>query len=297
MRSIKLFFIFLCISVFSFGQSIKTFDFFGGKTYNNKIVFYRLYFTIENDIVSGYSFTDEQGGNATKSIISGKYIAQSNKIIFSETSKVVTKSTVSFENQCYLNGVLFFKTNNNSTKLTGFFNEENKFGKKCVNGEINILSADVSQEIKEIKEKIAKNKIEIPTEKEKVVKVTPKKVIPGFNTDKKITIKEDEVITVLWSSNSCKLLIWDDAKEDDDQISITFNDKDILSKYTLKNKEKEIEFDIVKKENTLVFTANNNGLIANNTARVDLFDGEIKHEIITKLKMNKSVTIRLIKNK
>ena len=61
--------------------------------------------------------------------------------------------------------------------------------------------------------------------------------------------------------------------------------------FELKNKHKEIELELTQKENMLVFTANNTGYLANNTARVDLFDDKIKHQIITELQLNKSVNV------
>ncbi len=80
-------------------------------------------------------------------------------------------------------------------------------------------------------------------------------------------------------------------KEDGDKISITHNNEKILDHFELKNKKKEIELALTNKESKLIITANNTGYLANNTARIDLFDNQLKYQIITQLELNKSVTI------
>jgi len=290
---LKIYF-FICILLVGFSTTFSqnkkiTYDFFGGKIAKNETVFYRLLFQIDNGIVSGYAFTDEQGEHETKSIIQGTFNAKNNSIRFSETKKLMAKSRQKKNELCYLDGIVSLELNKNISKINGTFIEITMTGKKCQRGEIKTISLDSYFDLKkEIeKEKLVENK-----ELEKIDKL----ILPNFVSEEKITIKDDEEVTIFWNSDTFKLDIWDDAKEDNDRVTIRFNEEIILDNHILKNKKESIEYPLIEGENILVFTANNTGLIANNTARVDLFDNDLKHQIITQLKLNKSVTVYLVRN-
>lgn len=280
----------LLISFIGIAQSPKkTYDFFGGKSaINDSIVFYRLLFQIDNGVISGYAFTDEQGTQETKSIINGTFNTKTNTIVFFETKKLFTKSRTTYNNMCFLNGIVSLDLNPKISKIKGTYIENTSDGKKCNQGKIEIISMHSYQNlINEIKKETKLKKETKPT---KVITNTP-----TFQSDEKITIKDDEEITIFWNSDRFVLDIWDDAKEDEDQITVEFNEDVILKEHILLNKKETLEFELKKGENKLIFTANNTGFIANNTARVDLFDDEIKHQIVTKLKLNKSVTVYLVR--
>ena len=290
-------FLFLVTTVFA-QKDPNVYDFFGGKRFGNEIVFYRLLFQIENGKVSGYAFTDEQGSKETKSVINGTFNAKNKTILFSETKKLVTKSRQAFNEFCYLSGIVSFDLNPRISKIKGSFVEKTINGETCNQGTIEIISID---SYKRLKNTIAQEEALLATT-EAVVKDKPStkkeiktSVIPTFASDEKIIIKDDEEVTIFWNSDKFILDIWDDAKEDDDQVTVSFNDEVILDKHTLMNKKETLEFDLIDGENKIVFTADNTGFIANNTARVDLFDDNIKHQIITKLKLNKSVTVYLVR--
>ena len=285
-------FLILCvfISFLSYGQKDKNiYDFFGGKLSDKKTVFYRLVFQINGNQISGYSFTDEHGPKETKSIIQGIFNAKSNVIFFRESKKLTTRINDFYDEKCYLNGVLKLEINKGTSKIEGTFIEETPTGKKCNQGEIRLISPD---KFIYPKEEIS-NKIIAKKDSIKKVKV----ILPTFNSDKETTLKTDEELTIFWNSDTLKMLIWDDEKEDNDKITIELNDEVILDEYTLKNKEKTLEIDLDKAENKLIITANNTGLIGGNTARIDFLDDTIKHKIISQLEINKSVIINILKNK
>ncbi len=294
MKKVLLLFIIL-FSTTSFSQKDPNiYDFFGGKSFKNDTVFFRLVFQIEDGNVSGYMYTDEQGESETKSIIEGKFNYETKRISFIETRKLLSRMTNGFQPLCFVQGNVSLELSPQISKLKGAFIEQTLANKKCINGDISLISPDAYKKLKEQIEVEKQIKIEQTVVKVKKVKTSIKKesiIIPSFDSDKKTTIKGDEEIVVYWSSNKINLSIWDDMKEDGDEISISFNDEVILDKYELKNKKKEIELELTTKENKLVFTANSTGLLADNTARVDLFDNKLKHQIITELKLNKSVTV------
>ena len=259
------------------------YDFFGGKLSDKKPVFYRLVFQINNNKISGYSYTDEHGPKETKSIIQGSYNAKNHILIFRESQKLTTRRNGFYSEKCYLNGILKLELNQTISKIEGTFTEKTNTGKMCNKGEIRLISPDKYNYPKNTNLAVTKQK-----KKEKVI-------LPTFNPDKKTTLKTDDELTIFWSSDNLELLIWDDEKEDQDRISITLNDNEILSNYTLKNKEKKITIPLKQKINTLKITANNTGLIGGNTARIDFIDNKIIHKIISQLEVKKSVIINLIK--
>ena len=271
----------------SFSQkNPNNYDFFGGKSFGNETVFFRLVFQIDDTIIFGYIYTDEQGSRETKSIIKGKINPKTKRISFTETRKLLSKNNYSLDSLCYMTGNIQLKLNPKISKLKGAFTEQTTEKIKCQNGTINLISPDAYIKLKK---DLEKKPIAIVKSKDSII--AQKILIPSFNSDKKTTIKNDEEIVIYWASNKINLSIWDDMKEDGDKITIQLNDEIVLYNYELKNKHKEIELVLTKKENLLVFTANNNGYLANNTARIDLFDNEVKHQIITQLQLNKSVNI------
>ena len=268
------------------------YDFFGGKLSSKKPIFYRLVFQINNNKISGYSYTDEHGPKETKSVIQGNYNAKNHIIIFRESQKLTTKRNDFFNEKCYLNGILKLELNQNEPKIKGVFTEQTNTGKICNKGEIRLLSPDKYNFPKDTNTNANTNKANVSVTK---TKKKEKVILPTFNPDKKTTLKTDDELTIFWSSDNLELLIWDDEKEDQDRISITLNNDEILSNYTLKNKEKKITIPLKQKTNTLKITANNTGLIGGNTARIDFIDNKIIHKIISQLEVKKSVIINLIK--
>jgi len=280
-----LFFIAIITSLNSFSQKDPNiYDFFGGKSFGNETKFFRLIFQIENGKVTGYMFTDEQGSSETKSIINGVFNPKTKQIFFTETKKLISKSNFSFEQMCYLSGNISLDLNKNISKLKGSFIESTSTNKLCRKGTINLISPDAFIKLK-------KEIVKTESIKPKTIIKDKKVIVPTFDTDKKTVIKDDEEVVIYWTSEKINISIWDDMKEDGDKITIKFNEEIILDNYELKNKHKDIEIELTEKENSLTFTADNTGSLANNTARVDLFDNDIKHQIITQLQLNKSVTV------
>ena len=274
------------------------YDFFGGKSYKNTTLFFRLVFEINDDKIAGYIFTDEQGNESEKSIIEGTFNSKTKRIIFTETRKLITRAKQDFEELCYLNGSLLLELNPKISKIKGTFVELNALGKQCNKGKISIISPDSYFRLKKKIETIEDvAKVEKPIIKKQQDAVKKPLIIPSFETDKKITIKDGDEITVYWNSDTFKLEIWDDAKVDDDKVTIKFNEKVVLDKFSIKKKKKVLNLPLKEGDNKIIITANNIGRIGLNTARVDLFDELIKHEIITKLELNKSVVVNIHRTK
>lgn len=260
------------------------YDFFGGKISDKKPVFYRLVFQINNNKISGYSYTDEHGPKESKSIIQGNYNVKNHILIFRESQKLTTRKNDFYNEKCYLNGILKLEINQKVSKIEGTYMETTNANKICNKGEIRLISLD--------KFKYPKDTVLVAEKEKKKEKV----ILPTFNPDKKTTLKTDEELTIFWNSNDLEIAVWDDKKEDQDRITITLNDEKIIDNYILKNKAKKIKIPLKQKINTLKITANNTGLIGENTARIDFIDNKIIHKIISQLNVKKSVIIKIIKN-
>jgi hypothetical protein len=88
---------------------------------------------------------------------------------------------------------------------------------------------------------------------------------------------------------------WDDGQEDDDRITLIFNDQKILEDYTLKKNEKEERIVEVRPGlNKLILIAENLGKIPPNTAVVIVYDGDKKTKLELKSDLCKSGAVEFV---
>jgi len=103
-------------------------------------------------------------------------------------------------------------------------------------------------------------------------------------------------------SDSCLITvhIYDNAKEDNDTISVFFNSIEIVQKSMLKVKRNEViekTFELVRgKENELVFKAWNTGKKGLNTMKVEFFYGNLSNKA-AKGKMGKAFAVKEFNSK
>ncbi len=193
-------------SLNSFSQKDpNVYDFFGGKSFGYDSVFFRLVFQIDNDIVSGYMYTDEQGNGETKSIIKGKINKKTKQIIFSETRKLLSKAKNNSDDLCYVTGHMLLELNPKISKLKGSFIENTDYNQKCRNGKISLISPDAFIKLNKYlnTKQITKVKPVIKKETKKHSKI----IIPNFEVDKKTTIKDNEELTIYWTINNLKIVV------------------------------------------------------------------------------------------
>lgn len=91
---------------------------------------------------------------------------------------------------------------------------------------------------------------------------------------------------------------WDDEKQDDDIISLIFNDEKIVSDYKLTLRKQELILNVKPGyHNRLVLIAENLGTIPPNTAKVKVTCGKVEEELRLKSDLEKSAAIEFIYNK
>ena len=99
----SLFFNFFVFGVFS--QKAEKFDYeFLGVLMLNKtqLYSYKLEFNIDKDSIRGYSYTDIEGDNETKSYVFGTFDENTNELVFEEKDVLYTKSDVLTDEFCFI---------------------------------------------------------------------------------------------------------------------------------------------------------------------------------------------------
>lgn len=280
------------IPLVTFSQSLKNYDFIGTLVLeNNALITYRIQFDINNSNISGFSYTDLNGNDETKSKLIGTYNEKENKIFIEETDIIYTKSKELKDIFCFLKIDANIKLSENKNEIKGNFigvyNSEQK--DTCATGKILLVSLkDAFRKIDKVAKKISKiKKIDSITKN----KFTKQNLINQIGTN---TLKSEEILNVFWKSNKLIIEIWDNGKEDGDLISLTFNKKTIFRKHEVKKDKIIIELDLVEGINLIEILANNNGTIFPNTAKVILIDGDVQHTISSSLEAGKSSTIKII---
>ena len=244
---------------------------------NNNPISYRLDFTENNGIISGYSITNIGTNDETKSKIIGTYISSEKTLHIKETAILTTNSQEPLENFCFIEMKLEKKGIFGSKRIEGEFNGYFLNKKKCAIGRIIMIEEKKLRKIKKkIKKKITLNKAERVKEEEILMKSGEKFT---FNSErKKIT-----------------LLIWDANKEDGDKIDILLNSVNILSNYETKNKARKIKIKLEDGKNIIEVKATNEGINPPNTSRIELIDGKTKYTVDVQLQLDKNITIEINK--
>lgn len=288
-KSTVLYLLFL-INFYTVAQTAENYDFIGTLILENKaLITYRIQFDIKDSKVFGYSYTDINGKDETKSELTGHYNSKEKSIFLKESNILYTKSKEIEDIFCFINVNAKLKLEKDKPAIQGefygFYNNKDT----CATGKILLISLkDAFDKIEEASKKISKTK--------KIDSITKAKFTKEsfLNEIKPNTLKNNDILTVFWKNNKFILEIWDNGKEDGDLISLTFNKKTVFRNYEIKNEKRVVELDLIDGDNLIEILANNNGTIAPNTAKVILIDGSIEHTISTSLESGQSSKINII---
>ena len=242
---------------------------------NKNPISYKLDFTEDNGIVSGYSITNIGTNDETKSKIIGTYISREKTLHIKETEILTTNSQEPLEKFCFIEMKLEKKGIFGSKRIEGEFNGYFLNKKKCARGRIIMIE---EKKLRKIKKKIALNKRERVKEEEK-----------------EILMKSGEKFTFNSERKKITLLIWDANKEDGDKIDLLLNSVTILSNYETKNKAKKIRIKLEDGKNIIVVKATNEGINPPNTSRIELIDGKTKYTVDVQLQLDNNITIEINK--
>ncbi len=275
------FFTILFLLLFSnSGFSQNTFNYLGTLLLSNNIpISFSMDLQEDNGIINGYSITNINTPDETKSEISGIYFNKNKSFQLQETQILHTKSEAALNTFCYLSMNLRFKNQIGIKQLNGTFTGNFLDGNECAKGKVLLMErTKLEKKIKKISKRTHKKK----------------HLDTSFVIKTKI-LKDDEDFTINWQSNKLKLFVWDANMEDGDKIQLTINGYIILDNFKTKNKRKKIKYKLVEGENIIEIKATNLGTSPPNTSRIELVDSKIKYPIITQLEMGEIAIIKVIK--
>ena len=277
MRFIAILFLLLCVNL---GFSQNTFSYLGKLILSNNIpISFSLELQENNGIVNGYSITNINAPDETKSEISGLYFKKDKSFQLQETQILQTKSEAALNTFCYISMSLSFKGKFGTKHLEGNFTGKFLDSIVCASGKIILIErTKLEKKIKKIVEK----------------KYNEKQQDTSFVRKTKM-LKDGDNFTINWESNKLKIFIWDANIEDGDKIQLIINGKIVLDNFETTNKRKKIKYKLVKGANIIENKATNLGASPPNTSRIELVDSKTKYPIITQLKLGKTAIIKIIK--
>ena len=244
---------------------------------NNTPISFSLELQEDNGIVNGYSITNINTPDETKSEISGLYFKKDKSFQLLETQILQTKSEAALNTFCYINMNLKFKGKFGSKRLEGTFIGNFLDSTKCASGKIILMErTKLEKKIEKIKKKIGK-------------KIDTTQILQTQ------ILKDGDDFTINWERNKLQLYIWDANKEDGDKIELRINNNIILYDFETKNKRKKIKHKLLEGENIIEIKAINLGTFPPNTSRIELIDSNTKYPVITQLELGKSAIIKVVK--
>ena len=276
-------FILICLisSIFSYSQN--TFSYLGTLLLsNNTPISFSMELQEANGIVNGYSITNINTPDETKSEISGLYFKNDKSFQLQETQILSTQSEAALNTFCYINMTLSLKGKFGSKRLEGTFTGNFLDSTECASGKIVLMErTKLEKKIEKIKKKIEK---QIEKGKVDTTQILQTRIL-----------KDGDDFTINWKNEKLKLFIWDANKEDGDKIQLTINGNIILDNFETKNKRKKIKYKLLEGENTIEIKAINLGAFPPNTSRIELVDNKTKYPIITQLELGKIAIIKVVK--
>ena len=271
----KLFIVlFLNTAVLAFSQVDNEYEFVGAlQIPNQQVITYKIIFTeVEKGKIEGESFTDFFGVDFTKSKIIGTINKRKNKISFTEVGNISSTSTKDTATFCYISVEdLKIKSIAKNRVLHGDFNGFLANGDSCASGTLNLVGSEVLEKFNINNDSLKKIDSILKSQKpfDKPVEV-------GSLTENILQLKNDDKISIKWNSDKIVINVWDGSKEDNDMISIYFNDTLIEEDLVIMNDKKLIE--IPNNTGVLKIIAVNTGDKGQNTVNILLKDNdELKH--------------------
>jgi hypothetical protein len=249
---------------------------------DNTPISFSLELQEDNGIVNGYSITNINTPDETKSEISGLYFKKDKSFQLQETQILQTKSEAALNTFCYINMNLSLKGKFGSKGVQGTFKGNFLDSTECASGKVILMErTKLEKKIEKIKKKVEKKY----NEKYQDISLVKRTEI----------LKDGDDFTINWEGNKLRLFIWDANMEDGDKIELTINGNIILDDFETTNKRKKIKYKLAEGENIIEIKATNSGSSPPNTSRIELVDNKTKYPIITQLELGKTAIIKIIK--
>ncbi|MCF6295721.1 MAG: hypothetical protein L3J25_08525 [Flavobacteriaceae bacterium] len=251
---------------------------------------YKIAFNVNKGNVKGYSITDLGGAHETKSELIGNYDSKNKILSFKEQGIIYTKSPITQDDFCFINFKSETFTLTKSKTLKGDFKGLFSDNTECINGKIEMVLAEkIAKRTEKISKKIMRAKRIDDSIKNRI---NPIKLLDTLNMN---ILRKDQILSVFTKSKKVDLVIYDGGKEDGDIIRIVINDKVVLDKFEIKNKEKVIPIFINEDKIRVKIVALTNGTISPNTMSVKIRDEEREIDVLSNLKKGESAQIDILK--
>ncbi|RCS27074.1 hypothetical protein DUT90_08145 [Polaribacter sp. WD7] len=283
---------FLCLQ----SQGTKAFDYelLGALVLeDSQMMSYKIEFNRgENNFIQGYSFTDLDGINETKSYIRGYYNPKDDKIQFTESDILYTKSKFLPEEFCFVKFKGTFKGDSKKRLLEGNFVGIYNDKDTCATGKMKLVGIKfVEKKVRKIYKKIKKiKKIDSVVKAE----IKPENYLKKFSETK---MKSGEKVSVFVYSSKIKLEIWDYGIQDGDIVTIKQNEKVVLKNYKVARKKKQIDLNLQEGNNLIRIITEDSGALETNTTKLKIYDFRREYEVVANLEEGKSATINIVKVK
>ena len=249
---------------------------------DNTPISFSLELQEDNGIVNGYSITNINTPDETKSEISGLYFKKDKSFQLQETQILQTKSEAALNTFCYINMNLSLKGKFGSKHVQGTFKGNFLDSTECASGKVILMErTKLEKKIEKIKTKVERKYNEKQQDTSLVIKTQ--------------ILKDGDDFTINWEGNKLRLFIWDANMEDGDEIDLTINGNIILDDFETTNKRKKVKYKLAEGENIIKIKATNLGTSPPNTSRIELVDNKTKYPIITQLELGKTAIIKIIK--
>ncbi|WP_334057897.1 hypothetical protein [Polaribacter sp. P097] len=283
------------VAIFSFNaQDLKKFDYelLGAIVLDeNQLISYKIQFNLEkNNFIQGYSITDIDGEDETKSYIRGYYNKKTNKIQFKESDILYTKSKFLPEEFCFVSFEGDFKGDSNKKLLDGNFVGIYDDKDTCATGKIKLVGKKfIKKKVKKVYKKIKKVK-----RVDSIVKdnLKPENYLKKFSETK---INSGEKVSVFVYSSKIKIDVWDYGIEDGDIITILQNDKPVIENIKVSRRKQSFVLNLNEKVNTFKIITVDAGKLETNTTKLKLFDFRREYEVVANLKKGEAAILNIVK--
>lgn len=270
---------------------------------------YQISYEINKDnTITGYSLSDLNGTYETKAKISGFYNPRKKTLSFTEKSIIRSKSKLSFNEFCLLSVKGKFTQKNNKYVFSG------NFSSRSLNNEVLCDSGTIylatTQDIFELEQKVSKiidsvagtnstGKV-VPTQYD-TIKAKEKTPLPARilskNSETEKMLKAGSITQYALLSDTVRLDIFDDQKQDGDKITVLKNNIPVITDLSTKNTVQSFYYSVDKNEKEILFTiiSTDEGSMPPCTIKMYIINGKQKTLLVAPLLKGQMVKLKLIR--
>jgi hypothetical protein len=284
---------FLIFTIRLFGQDV---DLAGAIVIgNSNMVTYKLVYQVnDNNTISGYSITDIGGNFETKANIKGVYNPSKKLLRYEETSIISSKADLPATDFCLMKVKGKFSKQKDLFLFTGSFESKSANSKvKCDTGTMYLTT---TLDIFRIEEKVQKILASSNTP-DSIKAIVTEKIKPLKTVEQSAVVKAGSITEYVLLSDTIKIEVFDDQKQDGDRITVLKNNIPVLTDFLTTNLTQELKFGIDKKEKNIIFTiiSTNEGASPPTTVKLRFVNGYQKINIVAPLRKAQLFKVKFVR--